>query len=67
MSNSKRTVYVVSIPWDSASVDSTRVFQDRADAEKYCRIKNESGYGYGYQGGLFVEVCFIETEYKEEL
>ena len=55
-----KTVYVVSIPWDSARVDQTYVFSKRKTAEQFCEYHNEQGY-HGYAGGLSVEDCQIDT------
>lgn len=49
-----KTVYVVSIPWDSHMVNNTYVFEDKEDAQKYADRRNETGYN-GFVGGLVVE------------
>lgn len=57
---SKIIVYVVSIPWDSASVNKTYVFKTEADAKQHCDKWNTEGYpGYSYTGGLMVEKCEV--------
>lgn len=53
-------VYVVSIPYDSASVSHTHVFKRKKDAEEFCAKKNGEGYN-GYAGGLSVEECEVIT------
>lgn len=54
-----RVVYVVSVPWDSASVKETHVFKNEKDADKFLTKINEDGYG-GFCGGLFVEEVAIK-------
>lgn len=51
-------VYVVTIPWDSASVGNTYVFKDKDRAERFCAYFNEKGYN-GYCNGLSVAECEV--------
>jgi hypothetical protein len=55
----RKTVYVVAIPWDSASISSVRVFELRRHADDYATKVNEVGY-HGYTGGVCVNECEIE-------
>jgi hypothetical protein len=59
-----RKVYVVSIPWDSASVDRTYVFSRRKRAEQFLEAQEARGY-HGYTNGLQVEDCVIDTSKGE--
>ncbi len=54
----RKIVYVVAIPWDSASVDSVHVFKTYKKAREFCDWKNEQGYN-GYANGLEVKKCRI--------
>ncbi len=54
----KQTVYVVTIPWDSSSVDETYVFVTKKQAQEFCNMQNDTGY-HGYCGGLFVAECDV--------
>lgn len=62
---SDKTVFVVSIPWDSHSVKQTHVFKNHKDAEAFCTLRNEHGYG-GFTGGLCVEECQIIISVRED-
>lgn len=47
-------LYVVSIPWDSRSIDKSYVFTNKKKAEAFAKKVNEQGY-HGYTGGVKVE------------
>ena len=51
------TVYVVTKPWDSYSVGTSRVFARREDAEIYVKTYNENE---DRRGILQVESCVVE-------
>ena len=53
------TVYVVAIPWDSASVKSVRVFKKRKDANIYADAVNASETT-GYVDNISVDECEVE-------
>lgn len=50
-------IYIVGIPWDSYSIEYTRVFINKDEAEKYCKRLNSNGYE---NRGVFV--CIEEFE-----
>jgi len=42
-------LFIVAIPWDSASVDSVVVFKSRTEAETYLKNRIEESVSYVYQ------------------
>jgi hypothetical protein len=55
---SDKIMYVVTIPWDSASISESYIFTSYIDASAFCDQKNAEGYN-GYCGGLAVHRCSV--------
>ncbi len=52
-------VYVVALPWDSYSIDSVRVYQDKEKAEAFVKAVVEHPNSRFVQGTIRVNECVV--------